>query len=106
MHDPFRTSILSIAAAPPGFRVDVWHYQTPDGGKQTAVERHKFAVIAWAVVTDENGATDTEPVFLYNGKPTTASQYRRMFSDLRPAPGEPKQTVGIHVAEPVGYVAL
>lgn len=106
MNDPFSTSIQTIVTAPPGFRVDVCHHETSRGGPQKDVERYKFSVIAWAVVADEAGSTDVEPVFLHNGKPTTVSQYRSMYSDLRPAPGEPKRTVGVYVSEPVGYVAL
>lgn len=106
MSAPFVNTIQSIQTAPPGFRVDVSHNEIPRGGSSKVVERHKFGIVAWAVVIDDKGRTDIEPVFLHNGRPTTASQYRLMYSDVQPAPGEPKLTVSIRVAEPVGYVAL
>jgi hypothetical protein len=111
MNEPFASEVLSVTSAPPGFSVDVWHYETPPGGQETAVERRRLPVVAWAVVkfdAFDDGRADVriEPVFLWNSTPTHTSQYRWMFSDLRPAAGEPKKTVGIDVCEPVGYAVL
>ncbi|WP_030323179.1 hypothetical protein [Streptomyces flavochromogenes] len=111
MSKPFDHTVLSVVPAPPGFRVDVHHYETPPGGKATTAEQHKFPLVAWAVVrrddwSESRECTDIEPVFLWRGVPMVASNYRRSFSDIHPDPGKPKLTVGIYVSEPAGYVAL
>jgi hypothetical protein len=111
MNEPFGNAVLSVTAAPPGFCVDVWHYETPRGGQQTLGEKRRFPVVAWATVKLDDWSTgreDTrvEPVFLCKGVPTHTSEYRRLWSDLTPAAGEPKRTVGVYVVEPPGYVAL
>ncbi|WP_079405348.1 hypothetical protein [Streptomyces sp. 3211] len=111
MNEPFAREIISTTAAPPGFSVDVWHYETPAGGQETATEKHRFPIIAWAVVKDDDWAlkkpiTEIEPVFLWNGRPVHTSQYRAMFSDVKPAPGKSKYTVGVRVNEPTAYVPL
>ena len=110
MSDPFDSTVLSVSAAAPGFKVDVWHFETQPGGKREIVEKYKFPIIAWAVVRVDDWdkgreMTRVEPVFLWNQHPTTTSDYRRSFSDLAPSVGEPKRTVGVFVVEPPGYMA-
>lgn len=110
MSEPFENTIVSATAAPPGFKVDVWHYETPRGGQRVIAEKYRFPVVAWAVVrvddwSDGREMTQLEPVFLWNHQPTNTSEYRRSFSDLAPAEGEPKRTVGVFLLEPPEYLA-
>lgn len=105
MSEPFENTIVGITPVPPGFRVKVTHHETYRGEKEKTVETLDLPVIAWAVVKVDDWSsgkehTGVEPVFLWDGQPTISSQYRYMFSDLAPAPGEPKQTVGVKVVPP------
>lgn len=101
MSEPFLARILSIAPIPPGFRVRVRHSEWLPGEPQKTTERHEFPVIGWATVQPvDREAVYVEAVFLWNGDPIHTSEYRRVWSNLKPDPGEPKQTVGIEVIHP------
>lgn len=105
MSAPFDNTILNITPVPPGFQVRVTHHETYRGESEKTVETTYFPVVGWAVVKCDDWSsgreyTQIEPAFLYDGRPIVSSEYRRLFSDLAPAPGEPKQTVGIKVIHP------
>ncbi|MEV8554828.1 hypothetical protein AB0L04_34100 [Streptomyces glaucescens] len=105
MRQPFEHTILSVAPIPPGFQVKVTHHETYRGEPERTVETAYYPVIGWAVVKCDDWssgreATSVEPVFLHSGRPVVTSEYRYMFSDLAPAPDEPKQTVGVKVIPP------
>ncbi|MEV5441411.1 hypothetical protein AB0N23_02505 [Streptomyces sp. NPDC052644] len=101
MNELFAAKILSVAPIPPGFEVRVTHTEWLPGQPQKTTDLYEFPVIGWATVQPLNSElVRIEPVFLWDGEPTTSSQYRGVWSNLKPDPGEPKQTVGIKVIHP------
>lgn len=109
MMDPedarFQGEILSISTANPGWHVHVQQLVTDPGERRAEVEDEgRYPIAAWAVVkrTYPDGAegTATEPVFVDAGSLVNSTEYRRLHSDLNPAPGQPKMRVRIAIEPP------
>jgi hypothetical protein len=99
--EPFGNKLLSFAPITPGFHVRINHSEYRPGAAPKVTERYEFPVIGWATVQLTRGeGAYIEPVFLWNGEPMHTTEYRRIWSDLTPDPGEPKRTVGIKVIHP------
>ncbi|MFC7844629.1 hypothetical protein [Streptomyces sp. NPDC057382] len=107
-HDArFQGEILSISTANPGWQVHVQHLYTDPGQRGAQVEEESWhPIAAWAMVkrTYASGSeeTVTEPVFVDGSSLINSTEYRRLHSDLDPAPGQPKIRVGIAILPPVG----
>ncbi|MFE5079936.1 hypothetical protein [Streptomyces mirabilis] len=99
----FNNRILSMVNAEPGWQVYVEH-RTVDAAGSRIDEDHIYPVVAWAVVETaaRDGVTRTqaEPVFYDGSSLKNATEYRRIFSDPEPAPGEPKLIVHIDLRQP------
>jgi hypothetical protein len=94
----FNNRILSITPAEPGWQVET-QLLTIEGGKTTVDEKGTFPVVLWAVVEsvgrDGIASTRVEPVFYEGSSLITATECRRLNSDVDPQPGDPKQLVRI-----------
>ena len=109
MTDPndarFQSEILSISTANPGWHVHVQQLVTDPGERGAEVEEEsRHPIAAWAVVkriyADGSEGIVTEPVFVDAGALTNSTEYRRLHSDLDPAPGQPKMRVSIAIEPP------
>jgi len=103
--EPFKSEILSMTTANPGWRVHIQREELDQETKERTLDHEdRFPVVAWAVVqrrwSDGELITEAEPVFLWNGSLVNATEYRRMHSDVDPGPGEPKVMVAITVEAP------
>ncbi|MET9479850.1 hypothetical protein [Streptomyces sp. NPDC006638] len=99
----FNNRILSITSAEPGWQVET-QTLTTENGRTTAGETTTLPVIVWAVVevTDRDDTTYTrvEPVFNDGSSLVTATECRRLHSDVEPEPGNPKEVIRIKVIPP------
>ncbi|QFZ75074.1 hypothetical protein GFH48_18985 [Streptomyces fagopyri] len=99
----FNNRVLSITPAEPGWQVHVEH-RTVTPTESRVDEEHLYPVVTWALVESEgrSGETSThvEPVFYDESALRNATEYRRIFSDPAPAPGEPKLLVHIELRQP------
>jgi hypothetical protein len=102
----FSSEILSLATANPGWQVHVQQRVTDPETRTTEIEEEgRFSVVAWALVKriypDGQTVNETEPVFCENGRLVHSTEYRRLHSDVDPAPGQPKMVVRIEVVPPI-----
>ncbi|MFG2025384.1 hypothetical protein [Streptomyces sp. NPDC048825] len=109
MMDPndarFSSEILSLTTANPGWQVHMQQRVTDPESRKTEVDEEAwFPVVAWALVkrvyVDGQTVNETEPVFVENGRLVHSTEYRRLHSDVDPAPGQPKMVVRIAVKPP------
>ncbi|MFJ4368943.1 hypothetical protein ACIP4S_33095 [Streptomyces chartreusis] len=101
----FSSEILSLTTANPGWQVHIEQRVTDPETRKTEVEEEDwFPVVAWALVkrvyVDGQTVNETEPVFSDNGRLVHSTEYRRLHSDLDPAPGQPKIRISIAVESP------
>lgn len=104
MTERFNSTILSVAPAPPGWRVRLCRMEVDTQTRKVETkETWDAPVVAWVLVHGEyTGGTDwteVEPLFLDNGRLIHSTSLRRRESDLTPEPGDPRITVDIDLYE-------
>lgn len=104
--DRFENEVLSMATAPPGWRVRAHvKAQKPGTGERWVESEEVLPVVGWAVVAchyrDGGGGNKVEPVFLTSsGRLEHESLYRWQYTELKPQPGEPRVTVSFEILAP------
>lgn len=107
----FRSELLSITPAQPGWQIRVQREEWDPATKQTQVEvEGVFPIVTWGLVKrwyeDSDPDNAVEAVFLTDsGRTMHETFFRWMYSDLKPRPGEPKVTIDFKILPPPGAAA-
>lgn len=103
--EPFASKILSITSAVPGWKIRIRFTELqPGAGRPTVTDDFTVSIAAWALVEqleDGQPVTEVEPIFASEWRMLHATEYRRLYSDLKPEPGDPQITIPMEIIPPV-----
>jgi hypothetical protein len=104
-NEPFTNKILSITPAAPGWNIRIQFMELrPEAQHPVKTDDFTSSIAAWALVEQPDGGqsiTEVEPVFASEWRMCNVTEYRRLYSDLKPEPGDPQITISMEIIPPI-----